>query len=156
MGLTSCCPLSGSRDLPDNRRLQVESMVFGPASHPVRQDRPRPWTLAQATWGGEPLETLFEGAVLELCSGAGHIGLALAANTTRRVVLVDKSVAACGHARTNADANALSARVDVRNAAASDLAAGVRPGAAAGRPAIQQLGDPAQPHPKQVGGLRLG
>lgn len=63
---------------------------------------PRPWTLAQSTWAAELLDDLPAGPVLELCSGAGHIGLAAVLGSGRRLVQVDASEHACGFARRNA------------------------------------------------------
>ena len=86
--------------------------------------RPRPWTLAQALWGAEVLAALPETPILELCSGAGHIGLALAARTDRRVILTDSAAAACAHARANVEANGFADRVEVRRASIRQMAAG--------------------------------
>ncbi|RYJ06647.1 MAG: methyltransferase [Actinomycetales bacterium] len=72
---------------------------------------PRPWTLAQSAWGTELLGTLPEGRVLELCSGAGQIGLAAVVGTARAIVQVDRSEAACGYARRNAAAAGVEADV---------------------------------------------
>jgi len=77
---------------------------------------PRPWTLAQAEWAVELLTGPGEGAVLELCCGAGQIGLAVVARTDRRLVAVDVDPRACELARRNAVANGLADRVDVRSA----------------------------------------
>lgn len=88
--------------------------------------RPRPWTVAQSQWAAELLHTLpVMGRVLELCAGAGHIGLlALAmggASTQHRLVAVDASPVACGYARLNADAAGLGSRVDVREGRIEDV-----------------------------------
>ena len=95
----------------------MESMRFGPLI--VRFDdqvlRPRPWTLAQATWAAELSDDVPDGAILELCAGVGQIGLALASLVSRDLVLVDADENACSHARANAVTAGLSARVDVRN-----------------------------------------
>ncbi|MET0999811.1 MAG: methyltransferase, partial [Marmoricola sp.] len=37
--------------------------------------KPRAWTTAQSLWAAALLPELPDGDVLELCSGAGHIGL---------------------------------------------------------------------------------
>lgn len=94
-------------------------MPFGPLaiSFDERVLRPRPWTLAQATWGAELAEVLPPGPVAELCAGVGHIGLALAAAVLRDLVLVDADPHACELARANAKAARLESRVDVRVAA---------------------------------------
>ena len=36
---------------------------------------PRPWTAAQSRWAAELIRVAPPGPVLEVCSGAGHIGL---------------------------------------------------------------------------------
>ncbi|WP_229054612.1 methyltransferase domain-containing protein [Aeromicrobium sp. Leaf350] len=73
---------------------------------------PRPWTLAQATWARDLLDGLPAGPVLEVCSGAGHIGLAAVHGSGRRLVQVDQDETACAYARENAAA--AGAYVDVR------------------------------------------
>lgn len=73
---------------------------------------PRAWTEAQSRWAAELVETAPPGPVLELCSGAGHIGLLAAKLTGRSLVCVDASPVACEHLRRNAARAEL--RVDVR------------------------------------------
>ena len=63
--------------------------------------RPRPWTLMQSAWAAELLGRLPPGDVLELCAGAGHIGLLTVVGTDRHLVQVDADVVACGFARAN-------------------------------------------------------
>jgi release factor glutamine methyltransferase len=77
---------------------------------------PRPWTLAQSAWAAELLASSPEGPLLEICSGAGQIGLAAAAISGRPAVLVDASAPACAFARRNAAAAGLEDRVEVRHA----------------------------------------
>lgn len=81
------------------------SMTFGhlEIAYDSRVLTPRPWTQAQSAWAAERLEELPAGDVLELCSGAGHIGLLAVAGTSRHLVQVDASEAACELARANAD-----------------------------------------------------
>ena len=50
---------------------------------------PRPWTIAQSAWARQLIESVPAGDVLELCSGAGHIGLAAVHGTGRHLVQVD-------------------------------------------------------------------
>ncbi|MEG9224807.1 class I SAM-dependent methyltransferase [Aeromicrobium sp. Sec7.5] len=72
---------------------------------------PRPWTIAQSTWARELLESAPAGGVLELCSGAGHIGLASVHATDRRLVQVDRDPHACDLARENAAAAGVAAEI---------------------------------------------
>lgn len=75
---------------------------------------PRPWTLGQATWGARLWSRLGGGPVLELCSGVGQIGIALASLVPATVVMVDSSPVACAFARANAEAAGVADRVAVR------------------------------------------
>ena len=63
---------------------------------------PRPWTEAQSAWAAELLTELPPGDVLELCAGAGHIGLLAVAGTSRHLVQVDADQVAADFARANA------------------------------------------------------
>jgi methylase of polypeptide subunit release factors len=94
----------------------TEQIVFGPLtiSFDDRVLRPRGWTLAQSEWAADLMVTAPGGAVLELCSGAGHIGLAAVTGTGRRLVCVDSSAVACDYARVNALAAGMADRVEVR------------------------------------------
>lgn len=76
--------------------------------------RPREWTTAQSWWGASLLPQLPEGDVIELCSGAGQIGLLAIAGTRRRLVCVDVSPVAAAYARQNAEAAGLQDQVVVR------------------------------------------
>ena len=75
---------------------------------------PRPWTALQGRWAAEVAADAPPGPILELCSGAGHIGLVAARRSGRALVQVDRSDGACAFARQNAVAAGLGARVDVR------------------------------------------
>jgi methylase of polypeptide subunit release factors len=75
---------------------------------------PRPWTTAQSRWAAELLAEVPAGPVLELCAGAGQIGLLAVADSDRRLVCVDACSAACSYARHNAMAAGLADRVEVR------------------------------------------
>jgi len=77
---------------------------------------PRPWTAAQADWAAELLAIAAPGPVLELCTGAGHIGLLAILGNERRLVAVDADPVACDFARLNAAAAGLADRVEVRHA----------------------------------------
>ena len=64
--------------------------------------RPRPWTERQSAWAADLLGHVPEGDVLELCAGAGHIGLLAVDGTGRHLVQVDADETACSFARVNA------------------------------------------------------
>lgn len=95
-------------------------MVFGHLSiaYDDRVLRPRPWTAAQSRWAAELLRSVQGPAtVLELCAGAGHIGLltlAMADRLAVRLVTVDVNPAGCEYTRRNAEASGLADRLDVR------------------------------------------
>lgn len=74
---------------------------------------PRPWTVMQSRWAAELSADLGAGPILELCCGAGHIGLAAARRSGRDLVGVDVDPVACELARRNADANGLGERCTV-------------------------------------------
>lgn len=79
---------------------------------------PRPWTALQSRWAADLLDELPPGPVLELCTGAGHIGLLTLALSGRDGVLVDIDPVAAEYARRNAEAAGLADRVEVRLSAA--------------------------------------
>jgi release factor glutamine methyltransferase len=93
-----------------------ETMAFGELAicFDQRVLRPRPWTAEQSRWAAELAASAPEGPLLELCSGAGQIGLLAAALTPRRLVCVDVDPVACEFARHNARAAGLDHRVEVR------------------------------------------
>lgn len=94
----------------------VETMDFDGLSiaFDERVLRPRPWTVAQSRWAAELLAGLPDGPVLELCSGAGQIGLAAVARAGRDLVCVDLNPAAVELTERNAEAAGLRRRVSVR------------------------------------------
>lgn len=110
-------PGTTATDTPSPR-----TMSFGPLE--IRYDsrvlEPRPWTALQSRWAAELLADLPPGRVLELCTGAGHIGLLALALSGRAGVLVDIDPVAAEHARFNTAAAGLADRVEVRLAAAQD------------------------------------
>lgn len=77
---------------------------------------PRAWTQWQSAWAAELLESRPAGPVLELCTGAGQIGLLAVAGNERRLVAVDLDPVACRYAVHNAGIAGLADRVEVRNA----------------------------------------
>lgn len=64
--------------------------------------RPRTWTEHQSRWAVELLPQLPVGDVLELCCGAGHIGLLAVVDSGRRLVAVDVNPVAGGFVVRNA------------------------------------------------------
>jgi methylase of polypeptide subunit release factors len=82
---------------------------------------PRRWTTMQSYWAAELLRDAPPGQVLELCAGAGHIGLLTAALEPRDLVMVDVDPHACELARRNATANHLVASIDVRHGDLQDV-----------------------------------
>lgn len=98
---------------------QPEEMGFGRLriAYDGRVLEPRPWTVAQSEWAAEILPSAPEGPVLELCSGAGQIGLLAVADSERRLVCVDLNPVACDYTRHNAAAAQMADRVEVREGA---------------------------------------
>ena len=89
--------------------------------------RPRAWTVEQSRWAALLLEDLPDGPVLELCAGAGQIGLAAVARSSRRLVCVEADPAAAAFAAANARAARMTERVEIRTARLTDaLSAGER------------------------------
>lgn len=85
--------------------------------------RPRPWTAEQSRWAAEILTDAPAGPVLELCAGAGQIGLLTVALQSRPLVCVDLNPAACELTRRNADAAGLGHLVEVREGAIDEVLA---------------------------------
>jgi methylase of polypeptide subunit release factors len=80
---------------------------------------PRPWTLEQARWAEVLLDDAPDGPVLELCAGAGQIGLVVARATGRALVQVDADVRACAYAQRNAEEAGVDAEVRWRDVEAA-------------------------------------
>lgn len=76
---------------------------------------PRSWTEWQSHWAAELATTLPAGPVLELCTGAGQIGLLAVVRSDRHLVAVDLDPIACRYAQQNARAAGIADRVEVRN-----------------------------------------
>jgi methylase of polypeptide subunit release factors len=109
-------------------QMPVETIDFGPLRVTFDEHvlRPRPWTMLQASWAAELSSGMPPGPVLELCSGAGHIGQAAAVLTGRALVQVDADPHACSLAEANAATNVTSP-VELRcGDLAAVLAAGER------------------------------
>ncbi len=96
-------------------------------SYDERVLQPRAWTADQSRWAVEAMATAPPGPVLELCCGAGHIGLLATALTPVRVrrplVAVDLNPAALVLTARNAEANGLAGWVEVREGDLTDVLA---------------------------------
>jgi methylase of polypeptide subunit release factors len=94
----------------------VEVMDFGGLRihFDSRVLRPRTWTIAQSRWVADLARDADNGDVLELCCGAGHVGLLAISESRRRLVCVDVDPVAVTYTRSNAATNALADRVEVR------------------------------------------
>lgn len=101
------------------------SIDFGPLTitYDSRVLVPRPWTALQSQWAAELLVDLPPGPVLEICTGAGHIGLLALELSGRSGVLVDVDPVAAEFARSNADRAGLADRVEVRLSRAEEAVA---------------------------------
>ncbi|WP_110240049.1 RsmD family RNA methyltransferase [Nocardioides gilvus] len=99
---------------------EATSVAYGPLeiAYDSRVLTPRDWTRQQSTWAADLMQDLPDGPILELCSGAGHIGLLAAHLSGRRAVLVDMEPTACHYARLNAETAGLGEFVEVRLARA--------------------------------------
>ena len=94
----------------------AETVTFGDLriSFDDRVLRPRTWTTQQSEWAARLLPHLPEGPVLELCSGAGQIGLLSVRGSRRLLVCVDLNPVAASWTRTNAAAAGCAERVEMR------------------------------------------
>lgn len=106
-------PALTSTDAASGGRLTFRGLEI---AYDCRVLEPRPWTQGQSAWAAELLAGLDAGPVLELCTGAGHIGLGAVVDSARTLVMVDASEAAVEQARANAAANGMADRVQVRHA----------------------------------------
>src|SRR4051794_38590254 len=95
-------------------------MQFGPIEIEIVDGvlEPRAWTIEQSRWAIELSASVPDGPVLELCCGAGQIGLVVGVETGRPLVQVDDDEGACALARRNADANGVDS--DIRCAPIED------------------------------------
>jgi release factor glutamine methyltransferase len=102
-----------------------ETMDFGglKIAFDDRVLRPRPWTENQSRWAAELLPGLPPGNVLELCSGAGQIGLLAVAGSGRRLVCVDLNPVAVEYTAANAVAAGLRNRLEIRLGRIGDVLA---------------------------------
>jgi release factor glutamine methyltransferase len=95
---------------------------FGPLEidYDARVLEPRRWTLMQSEWAAELASSLPDGPILELCAGAGHIGLAAAVLADRDLVQVEADPVAGGYAAANARTAGWASRTELRVARLQD------------------------------------
>lgn len=95
---------------------------FGPVTieYDARVLEPRRWTLLQSRWAADLAATAAPGPILELCAGAGQIGLVAAVLTGRDLVQVEADPVAAEYARANARRAGCAERVEVRAARLED------------------------------------
>lgn len=96
--------------------MSTSTALFGglTIAYDERVLAPRSWTYHQSLWALELLDDLPAGPILELCAGAGQIGLAVAAESARSLLGVDADPVAAGYATRNAADAGLSERVEIR------------------------------------------
>jgi methylase of polypeptide subunit release factors len=96
----------------------TRSCAFGPliVSYDEYVLTPRPWTLEQSRWAADLAADAPPGPILELCAGAGHIGLAAAVLADRDLVQVEADPVAVRYAEDNAERAGWSRRTEVRTA----------------------------------------
>ncbi len=111
------------RESAPGRPQPLSTIDFGglAIAYDERVLTPRRWTTMQSHWAAELLRDARPGRVLELCAGAGHIGLLTVALEPRDLVMVDVNPHACDLARRNATANRLVASVEVRHGDLQDV-----------------------------------
>lgn len=116
---------STHKSLTAERSAAQESLDFGGLTICFDEQvlRPRPWTLEQSLWAQDLLPDLPEGRVLELCSGAGQIGLRAVMSSPRHLVCVDLSASALAWCAINASAAGLADRVELRGGRMTDAVA---------------------------------
>jgi methylase of polypeptide subunit release factors len=96
--------------------LPMRRTTFGglDISWDARVLEPREWTLEQSLWAASILRDAPAGPVLELCCGAGQIGLRAVLDTERHLVCVDANPVAASYTLENARTAGLADRVEVR------------------------------------------
>jgi methylase of polypeptide subunit release factors len=102
---------SPARDVPTPQRTRFGSLDI---AYDDRLLKPREWTTAQSEWAAELLESVPDGPVLELCAGAGHIGLLAIHAHPRPLVAVDLNPVACAFIAQNAASAGLGDHVEIR------------------------------------------
>jgi methylase of polypeptide subunit release factors len=95
---------------------RIRREQFGPivVDYDERVLAPRLWTLMQSEWAAELASHTGPGPILELCAGAGQIGLVAALMSGRDLVQVERNPVAAGFAERNARAAGYADRTEVR------------------------------------------
>ena len=116
--------MTAGRSTATHELGETREMTFGDLriAFDERVLTPRAWTAEQSAWAADLLVDLPAGPVLELCCGAGHIGLLALQGSDRDLVQVDLNPVACAFARLNSDRVRMRGRVEVRNAALLEAA----------------------------------
>lgn len=104
--------MTAADELTGTRFLRFGSLKI---SYDDRVLLPRPWTELQSLWAAELASAAPKGRILELCAGAGQIGLLAAVLADRDLVAVDLDAAACGFVEHNAREAGVGDRVEVRH-----------------------------------------
>ena len=104
----------GARDSLVAHEIRVVDFGGLQIAYDARVLEPRAWTTAQAQWAAEILPRLPEGPVLELCAGAGQIGLLAVAESDRHLVSVEREPVAAAYAAANALGARIANRVEIR------------------------------------------
>ena len=93
--------------------VSTESGPFGDLEihWDARVLRPRAWTTAQSHWAAALAPHCPDGPILELCCGAGQIGLLAAHDADRSLVQVDRDPVATAFARRNAAAAGIESEI---------------------------------------------
>ncbi|GAB2771000.1 hypothetical protein GCM10027020_25050 [Nocardioides salsibiostraticola] len=115
--------MSARNDLFPHSPHASSSAPFGTLviDYDTRVLEPRPWTIVQSLWAVQLSAESGPGRLLELCAGAGQIGLLAAKESGRGLVAVDLNPVACQYARHNAAAAGLADRVEVREGDFADV-----------------------------------
>jgi len=92
-------PTAGPTAGPTEQRVDFAGVDI---AYDDRVLEPRAWTVAQSTWVAELGADAPPGPILELCSGAGHMGIVAARESGRALLQVDANPVACDFARRNA------------------------------------------------------
>lgn len=103
--------------------------AFGPLTIAFdgRVIEPRPWTEAHSRWAADLAGSAPPGPMLELCAGAGHIGLLAAVLADRELVQVEADPVAADYATENAARAGRASTTEVR---ASPVESAMRAGEA--------------------------